>query len=72
MGLRFFTTPALVPQPPARAPAEIGIAVAAVGTILIAAVALVLAVPISIASALFISEYAPRTLFGTVTRSRAC
>jgi phosphate transport system permease protein len=66
MGLRFFTTPSWVPQPQHGHPAEIGIAVAAVGTVLIAVVALVMAVPISIASALFISEYAPRTLFGVV------
>ena len=32
MGLRFFTTPAWVPQPQHGHPAEIGIAVAAVGT----------------------------------------
>jgi phosphate transport system permease protein len=66
MGLRFFTTPAWVPQPQHGHPAEIGIAVAAVGTVLIALIALVIAVPVSIASALFISEYAPRTLFGVV------
>jgi phosphate transport system permease protein len=66
MGLRFFTTPAWVPQPQHGHPAEIGIAVAAVGTILIALIALVIAVPVSIASALFISEYAPRTLFGVI------
>jgi phosphate transport system permease protein len=66
MGLRFFTTPSWVPQPHHGHPAEIGIAVAGVGTVLIALVALVIAVPVSLSSALFISEYAPRTLFGVV------
>jgi len=40
--------------------------VAAVGTLIIALIALVIAVPVSISSALFISEYAPRTLFGVI------
>jgi phosphate transport system permease protein len=66
MGLRFFTTPEWVPQPQHGHPAEIGIAVAAVGTLIIALIALVIAVPVSISSALFISEYAPRTLFGVI------
>jgi phosphate transport system permease protein len=66
MGLRFFTTPGWVPQPQHGHPAEIGIAVAAVGTVLIAVIALIIAVPVSISAALFISEYAPRTLFGVI------
>jgi len=66
MGWRFFTTPAWVPLPQHGHPAEIGIAVAAVGTILIALIALILAVPVSISAALFISEYAPRSLLGVI------
>ncbi|MGP0030171.1 MAG: phosphate ABC transporter permease subunit PstC [Acidimicrobiales bacterium] len=66
MGLRFFTTPSWVPQPQHGHPASIGIGVAAIGTILIALIALIIAVPVSISSALFISEYAPRTLFGFI------
>ena len=66
MGFRFFTTPSWVPQPQHGHPAAIGIAVAAVGTVIIALIALVIAVPVSISAALFISEYAPRTLFGVV------
>lgn len=64
MGLRFFTIPSWVPLPRHGHPAEIGIGVAAVGTLIIALIALIIAVPISIAAALFISEYAPRTLLG--------
>jgi phosphate transport system permease protein len=66
MGLRFFTTPSWVPIPQHGHPAEIGIAVAAVGTVLIALVAVIIAVPVSISSALFISEYAPRSLLGVI------
>lgn len=63
MGLRFLTTPAWVPQPRHGHPASFGIGVAGVGTVIVAVVALVVAVPFSLGAALFISEYAPRTLF---------
>ena len=66
MGFRFFTTPSWVPLARHGHPAEIGIAVAAVGTLIIAIIALIVAVPVSIAAALFISEYSPRTLFGFI------
>jgi phosphate transport system permease protein len=66
MGVRFFTVPAWVPHAEHGHPAEIGIGVAAVGTLLIAIIAVIVAVPVSLSAALFISEYAPRTLFGVV------
>jgi len=66
MGWRFFTTPSWVPKPAHGHPAEIGIGVAMVGTVTIALIGLVLAVPVSLGAALFISEYAPRSLFGFI------
>ncbi|MHB8439340.1 MAG: phosphate ABC transporter permease subunit PstC [Acidimicrobiales bacterium] len=69
MGLRFFTTPSWVPIARHGHPASIGIAVAAEGTLLIALIALVLAVPVSVASAVFISEYAPRKLLSLPVKS---
>jgi phosphate transport system permease protein len=66
MGVRFFTTPSWVPISQHGHAAHVGIAVAAVGTVIIALIALVIAVPVSISAALFISEYAPRTLFGVI------
>jgi phosphate transport system permease protein len=66
MGFRFFTTPGWVPESQHGHPAAIGIGVAAVGTLLIAVIALVIAVPISLSAALFISEYAPRSLLGFI------
>jgi phosphate transport system permease protein len=41
-----------------------GVGSALVGTIVLALISLVIAIPVSIASALFINEYAPRKLFG--------
>jgi phosphate transport system permease protein len=43
---------------------EFGVAAALFGTVVIAIIALIVAIPVSLASALFISEYAPRTLLG--------
>ena len=56
-GLRFFTTQELPPQPVAGQP--FGIAALIFGTVEISLIALLLAVPVSIATALFITEYAP-------------
>ncbi len=66
MGLRFFSTQTWLPIPRHGHAAEIGVATALLGTVTIALIALVIAVPVSIAAALFITEYAPRTLFGVV------
>jgi phosphate transport system permease protein len=57
MGLRFFTTTAWQPD---GAKHQFGIAAIIYGTIVISAIGLVIAVPVSIATALFINEYAPR------------
>ena len=43
---------------------QFGVGSALVGTIVLAVISLVIAVPVSIACALFINEYAPRKLFG--------
>ncbi len=57
VGGRFFTT--LIWEPEAK-PADFGIAAVIYGTFLIATIALTIAVPISVLSALFINEFAPR------------
>jgi phosphate transport system permease protein len=59
-GWRFFTTEELPAQP---LPGDkYGIAALIFGTVEISLIALVLAAPVSVATALFISEYAPRRL----------
>jgi phosphate transport system permease protein len=60
-GGKFFVT--LTWQPNAD-PAEFGIAAVMYGTVVIAIIALVIAIPVSIATALFINEYAPRRVRG--------
>ena len=56
-GLSFFTTSAWQPEG-----GTFGISAALLGTALIAGIAIVLAVPVSIGTALFLTEYAPRRL----------
>ncbi len=60
-GWRFFTTVNLPANPIPGGP-SFGIAALIVGTIEIALIAMVVAVPVSIATALFIAEYAPRQM----------
>jgi phosphate transport system permease protein len=57
MGLSFFTTQAWNPD---GTPSTFGIAAVIYGTVVIAVIALIIAVPLSIMAALFITEYAPR------------
>ncbi len=59
-GWRFFTTENLPPVPVAGQ--RFGIAALIFGTVEISLIALMLAVPVAIATALFITEYAPRQL----------
>jgi phosphate transport system permease protein len=59
-GLSFFTTEELPPNPIPGQP--YGIAALIFGTVEISLIALVMAVPVSIATALFITDYAPRQL----------
>ncbi len=66
MGLRFFTTQTWVPLPGHGHAAHFGVETALAGTVVIALIALVIAVPVSVAAALFITEYAPRTLLGVI------
>jgi len=66
MGFRFFTTQTWVPLPEHGHSAQIGVETALAGTVVIAIIALVLAVPVSVAAALFITEYAPRTLLRVI------
>src|SRR5262245_42605017 len=64
MGWHFFTTVEWLPD--AESPV-FGVAALLYGTCIIALIAMVLAVPISIATALYIVEYAPRRLRGPLT-----
>jgi phosphate transport system permease protein len=59
-GWSFFTTQNLPPIPIAGQ--QFGIAALIFGTVVISLIALVIAAPVSVATALFISEYAPRAL----------
>lgn len=61
MGWHFFTTTGFKTT---GAHPKFGVEAALLGTIFIALVAMVVAIPVSIGTALFISEYAPRTLLG--------
>ena len=63
-GFKFFTTQ--VWQPPPRGHAY-GVAALAYWTVMIAVIALIIAVPVSIAAALFISDFAPRWVKGPLT-----
>src|SRR6478672_11257976 len=56
-GLGFFTTSQWTPEG-----GSFGIAAALLGTALIAAIAIVIAMPVSIGTALFLTDYAPRRL----------
>jgi phosphate transport system permease protein len=58
-GGRFFTT---FEWQPDSIPAQFGIAAVAYGTLLIATIALTVAMPVAIGSALFVNEYAPPRL----------
>lgn len=57
LGTKFFTTSAWTPQA-----GRFGITAVLLGTVMIAAEALVIAVPVATGAALFITEYAPRRL----------
>lgn len=63
-GLAFFTTTAFRPE---DASSEFGIALLLYYTVAIAVIALVIAVPVGIASALFVNEYAPPALAKPLT-----
>jgi phosphate transport system permease protein len=62
LGSKFFTTSAWTPQS-----GHFGIVGVLLGTVIIAGVALVLAVPVAMLAALFITEYAPRRLRRPIT-----
>jgi phosphate transport system permease protein len=61
MGLAFFTTSEFHTQ---GAHAKFGVKAALYGTVVVAFIAIIFAVPISLSAALFINEYAPRTVLG--------
>jgi phosphate transport system permease protein len=63
MGWRFFTTTGFVTT---GAHPKFGVEAALLGSIIIALIAMVVAIPVSIGTALFISEYAPRNLLGFI------
>ncbi len=61
MGAHFFTTTGFTTT---GAHPKFGVEAALIGTIIIAVIAMIVAIPVSVAAALFISEYAPRTFLG--------
>ena len=61
MGAAFFTTTEFVTGGPHP---RFGVAAALYGSVVIAIIAVVIAVPVSVGAALFINEYAPRSLMG--------
>lgn len=63
MGLAFFSTTGFTTT--GKHP-KFGVEAALFGTVTIALIAMVVAFPISVSTALFISEYAPRSLFGFI------
>jgi phosphate transport system permease protein len=63
-GFKFFTTS--VWQPPPRG-SSYGVAALVYWTVMTAVIALIIAVPISVAAALFISDFAPRWVKGPLT-----
>lgn len=66
MGWRFFTTTQFTTNSTAHLPAKFGVVAALYGSVVIAVIATFIAVPLSIAGALFVNEYAPRTLGGVI------
>ena len=61
MGLRFFTTTGFVTN---GAHPDFGVLSALYGSVVVAVIAVFIAVPVSVGTALFINEYAPRSFFG--------
>lgn len=61
-GWHFFTNTGFQTQAQGHIKPQFGVGSALIGTIMVALMALVMAVPVSVASALFINEYAPRRL----------
>jgi phosphate transport system permease protein len=63
MGFGFFTTKQFDTQ---GVHAKFGVEAALYGSVAVALIAIIVALPISITAALFVNEYAPRSLFGIV------
>ena len=66
-GVGFLTNTGFQTQPTAHGPPVFGVRIALIGTVAVALIALVVALPISLGSALFISEYAPAWMKSTAT-----
>lgn len=66
MGFRFFTTSEFLTNSSKGVKANFGVLAALYGSVVVALVAIVIAVPVSLGTALFVNEYAPRSLFGTL------
>jgi phosphate transport system permease protein len=66
-GLHFFTNTGFQTQPTATGPPVFGIGTALVGTIVTSVFAMIIGVPVAIAAALFISEFAPERLKAPAT-----
>jgi phosphate transport system permease protein len=66
MGFRFFTTTEFLTNTTKGVKANFGVLAALYGSVVVALVAIVVAVPVSVGTALFVNEYAPKTLLGAV------
>jgi phosphate transport system permease protein len=66
MGWRFFTTTQFNTNTTSALHAKFGVEAALFGSIIIAVIAIIVAVPVSVGAALFVNEYAPRSLFGII------
>lgn len=66
MGWHFFTTTEFVTNRSKNLAPKFGVAAALYGSVVVAVIAVIIAVPISVGAALFINEYAPRSLFGFI------
>jgi phosphate transport system permease protein len=66
-GVGFLTNTGFQTQRTAHGPPVFGVRSALIGTVVVSLIALVIALPVSLGSALFISEYAPTWLKGPAT-----
>jgi len=64
MGFSFFTTTEFQTRVTHSEKANFGVLAALYGSIVIAVIAVIVAVPVSFCTALFVNEYAPRSFFG--------
>lgn len=66
MGWHFFTTTGFQTNSTKKLPAKFGVLAALYGSVVVALISIVIAVPVSISTALFVNEFAPRTLLNKI------